>query len=311
MFFEAESLDDLLFEIYPKLRAAPELKATRGTTQELLGVNLKLTLPRARLSRSETRGKAFSPFGELLWYLTKRNDLEFIKEYIPQYIKESDDGLTVYGGYGPRFFSMRGIDQIANVIALLTEKPTTRRAVIQVFDADDINAQHQEIPCTTTLQFFVRDEHLHMSTTMRSNDAYMGLPHDVFAFTMLQEILARSLNCELGQYHHYVGSLHIYEKHYGAVEQYVSERWQARVEMPPMPLGDPWPDLNTLLLAEALLREHRPLTAEVEALHPYWRDLVRMLTIFWSEDAEVVSNELRQFSFEKYAMYARGRLKSR
>lgn len=311
MFIEAESLDDLLLEIYPQLRAAPELKATRGTTQEILGVNLKLKLPRARLSRSETRGKAFSPFGELLWYLTKRNDLEFIKEYIPQYVKESDDGLTVHGGYGPRLFSMHGIDQIANVLTLLTDKPTTRRAVIQIFDAADIDAPHREIPCTTTLQFFVRDGLLHMSTTMRSNDAYMGLPHDVFAFTVLQEILARSLGCELGQYHHYVGSLHIYEQHYDAVDRYVSERWQARVEMPPMPPGDPWPKLDALLLAESLLRQHKPLTDEIEALDPYWRDLVRMLTIFWSEDADVISNELQQFSFSKYAMYARGRLKSR
>ena len=43
-----------------------------------------------------------------------------------------------------------------------------------------------------------------MLTYMRSNDAYWGLPHDVFAFTMLQEILARSLTLELGTYKHAV-----------------------------------------------------------------------------------------------------------
>jgi thymidylate synthase len=37
-----------------------------------------------------------------------------------------------------------------------------------------------------------------MVTTMRSNDAYLGLPHDVFCFTMLQEIIARSLGREIG-----------------------------------------------------------------------------------------------------------------
>jgi thymidylate synthase len=309
LFFKAESLDDLLMEVYPALRTAPQITATRGTTQELIGVSLKLTLPRARLSRSETRGKAFSPFGELLWYLTRDNELSFIKEYIPQYEKESEDGKTVFGGYGPRLFSMRGIDQIANTLNLLRDKPTSRRAVIQIFDAADISGAHKEIPCTTTLQFLARDGKLHMSTTMRSNDAYMGLPHDVFAFTMFQEIMARSLSCELGDYHHYVGSLHVYEKHYDAVDRYVSEKWQARIEMPAMPMGNPWPNLNTLLVAEALLRDRRPLTAEVEQLDPYWRDLVRLLNVFWASDDAVIADELRKFSFGKYAMYARGRLR--
>jgi thymidylate synthase len=84
------------------------------------------------------------------------------------------------------------------VIELLGNRPTSRRAVIQIFNAEDIAAIHREIPCTTTLQFFVRNERLDMVTTMRSNDAYLGLPHDVFCFTMLQEIIARSLGREIG-----------------------------------------------------------------------------------------------------------------
>ncbi len=55
-----------------------------------------------------------------------------------------------------------------------------------------------------------RGSNLHMSVTMRSNDAYMGLPHDVFCFTMLQEMVAKTLGLELGEYYHYVGSMHLY-----------------------------------------------------------------------------------------------------
>ena len=33
---------------------------------------------------------------------------------------------------------------------------------------------------------------------MRSNDVFMGFPHDVFAFTMIQEILANDLGVKLG-----------------------------------------------------------------------------------------------------------------
>ena len=60
---------------------------------------------------------------------------------------------------------------------------------------------------------------------MRLNDALVGLPHDVFCFTMLQEIVARSLSVELGGYKHAVGSLHLYKTHVDAAHQFLEEGW--------------------------------------------------------------------------------------
>ena len=70
--------------------------------------------------------------------------------------------------------------------------------MIQLFNAEDISSEHKEVPCTTTMQFFQRDGRLHMAATLRSNDAYKGVPHDVFCFTMLQEMIACQLGVELG-----------------------------------------------------------------------------------------------------------------
>src|SRR5918997_3528205 len=53
----------------------------------------------------------FSALGEFLWYLIKDNQLDFILPYISAYADDSDDGLTVHGGYGPRIFDQRGHDQ--------------------------------------------------------------------------------------------------------------------------------------------------------------------------------------------------------
>lgn len=48
-------------------------------------------------------------------------------------------------------FAMRGnVDQLQSVTALLEEKPGSRRAVVQLFNAEDITSEHKEIPCTTT-----------------------------------------------------------------------------------------------------------------------------------------------------------------
>src|SRR5688572_29511039 len=125
MYFPSETLDDLLNDVFRELENRPfNIKTTRseknGNSSEIIGALIHLKNPRARLSRTETRGKPFSALGELIWYLSKSNDLDFITHYISQYAEESTDGKTVYGGYGPRLFNMHGkYDQIKNVISLL------------------------------------------------------------------------------------------------------------------------------------------------------------------------------------------------
>ena len=133
-------------------------------------------------------------------YLSRDNRLDFIRYYISAYDEETEDGETIYGGYGPRIFDQRGHDQLRNVIFLLRTNPTSRRAVIQLFNSEDIERRHTEVPCTCTLQFLIRRNRLHLITNMRSNDAYLGLPHDIFCFTMLQELVSRTLDTGLGSY---------------------------------------------------------------------------------------------------------------
>lgn len=282
MYIKADKVDDLLRHVLSKLlRISGRITTSRGDAVELTGVLLHLTNPRARLSRTEARGRLFSALGELWWYLAKTNDLRFISYYVPKhYEKESDDGRTVYGAYGPRLFGTRGQDQVANVITLLKERPSSRRAVIQLFDARDIAKHHTNIPCTCTLQFLVRNGRLEMFTSMRSNDAFIGLPHDVFAFTMLQEIMARTLSVEPGAYKHAVGSLHLYNDHRAGARHFLKEGWQSTVPMPPMPASDPWCSIKTLLRAEQAIRQGHAVNLRALRLAPYWQDLVCLLQIY-------------------------------
>ena len=241
MRFVGDTLDDILKKVLEKLlKSSVKVKATRGENRELIGVNIQLNNPRARLSHTEGKGKVFSAIGELLWYLSGTDKLRFIEYYLPHYGNDnSDDGKTVRGAYGPRLFNARGeINQIDNVLNLLREKPQSRRAVIQLFDASDIQGKFKEIPCTCTLQFLNRNNKLDLVVSMRSNDAYLGFSHDVFAFTMLQELFARTLGVELGKYHHFAGSLHLYDENEPRAKSYIGEGWQPTVdvEMPPLSL---------------------------------------------------------------------------
>ncbi len=281
-YYRGQTLDDIMRLILGGIRQHGEwINPSKGGCQELTGVLIELTNPRARISRTETRGKPFSCLGELSWYLAKTNDLAFISYYIPQY-RESADGDIIFGGYGPRLFNWDGVNQIANVAALLKTKPDSRQAVIQLFNPNDIVDRHSDVPCTCTIQFMIRRKKLHVLTSMRSNDVIVGLPHDIFCFTMLQEIMARVLSVEVGHYKHMVGSLHLYDTDKDAADQFLSEGWQSTdMSMPAMPIGDPWPSIDIMLKAEAILRTKGSIDLiDLKNLDPYWADLIRLLQVF-------------------------------
>ena len=278
-----DSLDDILIKLYKRLiEEGLENSGTRGDTLECLGVTLRIRKPRSRLSRSEDRGKPFSAIGELLWYLSGSDQLDFIKPYICRYEDDAVDGV-LQGAYGPRLLRKNGsINQIESVANLLTHRPGSRRAVIQLFDAEDIAVEKKEIPCTTTMQLHLRDEQLHMSATMRSNDAYWGLPHDIFCFTMLQEMFACRLGVRLGTFIHHVCSMHIYEEYIKAAKRYTEEGHQKPNEMPEMPSGNPFELIPALLDAETRIRGRESFKAEDAIDDPYWADIVRLFQVHWA-----------------------------
>ena len=278
--FVEATLDDLMRAAIDAVWASgSEIAPTKGPARDLTGVRLELTNPLARLSRSEARGRIFSSLGELCWYLSGSNQVDQISYYISRYAEYDEDGL-VHGGYGPRLRGDGPGDQIGYVIAQLGSSRDSRKAVVQLFDRSDVLKPHLDVPCTCTLQFVVRDGALHLVTYMRSNDVHLGLPHDVFSFTMIQELVARTLGLPLGTYVHMAGSLHLYETDIASAERFMDEGWQSTIAMPPMPEVDPWPSVDRLLDAE---REFRKSVGPPERalLEPgYWKDLERILAIF-------------------------------
>jgi thymidylate synthase len=154
-----------------------------------------------------------------------------------------------------------------------------------------------------------------MVTYMRSNDAFIGLPHDVFAFTMVQEIVARSLNIKLGKYHHIVGSLHLYNTDRRKASAYVDEGWQPtrNSAMPKMPSGDPWKSIAVVLKAEETLRNGGEIDETALTVDPYWQDLIRLLKIFryWKEkNYSKIKHERTQMASTVYDAYVQGKTAS-
>lgn len=158
--------------------------------------------------------------GELLWYNSKQPTLKAIQNYTSAWDRMSDDGETVNSNYGYVIHEQYGFDQYEYCKDLLKTDPNSRQAVIHIKTPRDTRKNPtKDLNCTVSLQFFIRDSKLHMTTYMRSNDIWMGFPYDVFNFTCIQIRMAMELGVEIGEYTHIAGSLHLYKRDNAKVSQ--------------------------------------------------------------------------------------------
>lgn len=282
MIIEGRYLDEILRKLYGELsKSTDTFEASKGKGQDLLGQKVVLKDPRARISATATRGRLISALAEFCWYMSGSADLDFIRFYLKDYPPKDATG-SLQEAYGPRLKGTGefgySIDQISRVIEKLRKNPDTRRAAITLLESSDLEPSQKEAPCTVGLQFIRRRESLHLVAMMRSNDAYLGFPHDVFCFTMMQELIARSLGVKVGHYHHFATSLHLYEKDKGSIAKYLGEGFQNPVfAMPKMPSGCQLDNLSVFLEVERAIRLGEISEARAISLPQYWRDLLLIL----------------------------------
>ncbi|WP_318209447.1 MULTISPECIES: thymidylate synthase [unclassified Streptomyces] len=240
----ADSIAELFVGAVTLAKSGESVSPRGMATREVLDVHMRLTRPRARLLHappSRILNPAFA-VAETVWILSG-SDEPWIFDYNAKLRQYADDGV-LRGAYGPRMRKWAGtVDQLARVVAILKQDPDSRRALIQLYDPARDAAGHKDVPCTLGFRFYLRDGHLHMSTTMRGQDVWIGLPYDLFFYTVLHELVAGWIGAELGDFHHHVGSLHIYENHLVQADELTSI--VASVDMPD--LTTPWEGFDALL----------------------------------------------------------------
>lgn len=145
-------------------------------------------------------------FAEALWILKGDNRLEPMATYASYLRNFSDDGLTLSGAYGPPF-----VDQAGYVVDCLTKDVNSRQAVVSLWRPRP--GPSKDIPCTLSLQWMIRSLRLHCVATMRSSDAWLGVPYDVSTFSILSAailIRLRKPDVKLGNLYLTAGSQHLY-----------------------------------------------------------------------------------------------------
>lgn len=150
---------------------------------------------------------------EFIWMVAGSNDVRWLEVFNKRYREYADPGTdTVHAAYGHRWRSHFGVNQIVRVVEMLRKDPTTRRAVIGMWDPEVDLEQHNDLPCNTHIYFRVVNERLNMTVCNRSNDLIWGmLGANVVHMTMLQELIASAVeSVALGRYSVFTNNLHVY-----------------------------------------------------------------------------------------------------
>lgn len=178
---------------------------------EVLNAMFVIQDPRNSFVDSPTRKLSIKyAVGELMWYLSGSNSVKQISQYGKFWDTLSDDEETVNSAYGHRIYHKFGFDQWEYIKMMLTKDSYSRQAIVHIKDPSQ--KATKDTPCTVALQYQIRENKLYATTFMRSNDIWLGVPYDFFAFMSLQVKLAMELSVELGEYTHIAGSLHLYKK---------------------------------------------------------------------------------------------------
>lgn len=192
-------------------KVSPRGQATREFQNALIIVNNPYdTLPTG-VGRGIVPGIAAVESAQLL---AGESRADLVMRVGPTFANYVEDNGEFWGAYGRRTNG-----QFAKVIERLKTDPSSRQARVTIWDPKlDLEDGRKDFPCTTSYEFMIRDDRLHMTVYMRSNDVLLGLGYDGFQHSRVQIAVASALGCELGEYRHCATSLHIYERDFGMVD---------------------------------------------------------------------------------------------
>ena len=219
--FEGPTADHVWQQLAEEFRAGDGIlvqPSRGGATKEILHAAITINDPRQRwvASRPPPLNVAFT-IAEVVWIMTGRNDLAFLKAWdsrLPEYVGK---GPYLRGAYGYRLRHHKGVDQLTRAYEALSNNPGTRQAVLQIWDSSidlpqpDGTPVDKDIPCNVMSLLKVRNGKLEWLQIIRSNDLFLGVPHNFVQFMCLQEVMAGWLGVECGAYHQVSDSLHLYE----------------------------------------------------------------------------------------------------
>ena len=295
----------------------------KKSSKELRNFQFSLNNPLDRIAINPNNPlNIISSIGRFVWLIAANDRIEDIAFYQAKAREYTDNGFTIPGSnYGKRIFNpTEGVNQITKIIELLRDDPNSRRAVIPIWSPNDsTRLKSNDIPCAISITFSIRDNKLHTTLMMRSNNALRLLNVNIFEFSLIGEIVARELDIEYAQYTHYSVSMHVFEDDFDTINKWLKHPKEEiysqykKTIMPPMPKSESALEkVQQLAKLEARLRNENVLKkpenifahlkiASKELESEYWYEFYKVLVIgalIHAEEfqkAEIVAKDLKTY----------------
>lgn len=209
---EAVTFGDAWIRLLRLIDYEGKLVSPRGLdTHELMNVSFVVHEGLYNILVNKTRDLNYRfMIAEWIWILGGLNDIKSLAKYNKIMQTFSDDGEILNGAYGPRLYP-----QWTYVIDAL-KQPFSRQSVAVIWTQNP--GPSKDVPCTLCLQWLLRGDRLHCTVTMRSSDAWLGLPYDFFTFSQLTNTIAAMLDVEVGSITMNLASSHLYETDWNLAE---------------------------------------------------------------------------------------------
>ncbi|KAH5298616.1 hypothetical protein HBI18_041660 [Parastagonospora nodorum] len=128
-----------------------------------------------------------------------------------------------YKGYA-HDYTGEGVDQLADVIDKIKNKPYDRRIILSAWNPADLKKMALP-PCHMFAQFYVsfpngkeRRGVLHSLLYQRSCDMGLGVPFNIASYALLTHMLAHVCGLTPGTFTHTMGDAHVYADHVEALK---------------------------------------------------------------------------------------------
>lgn len=172
---------------------------------------------------------------EFLWYLKGDRFDSSICDHAKIWKSVINKDGSINSNYGQYIFGK--INQFDIVVNLLKNDKDSRRASIMILDNDHLKSDTNDVPCTYSINFRIRNNKLNMTVHMRSQDAIYGMGNDAPAFSFIHEMMLNALkryypDLGYGKYFHSADSFHVYKRHFLMLDKLKSYDYYEIVNCP-------------------------------------------------------------------------------
>jgi thymidylate synthase len=152
---------------------------------------------------------------ELLWFIKGDTNVKYL----------NDNGVTIWDEwcdrdgslgkiYGHQLRKLENNDQLKTVIESIKIDKYSRRHVISLWGANDINDMNLPTCHGTAIQFYVRNNDvLDMYMYQRSADLFLGVPFNIASYALFLKMVSQVCEKKTGKFFYQLGDAHIYSNH--------------------------------------------------------------------------------------------------